>query len=99
MNQCLLFLLTRQIQQYPTEVKKNYITKIDLNGNLIWSKLIQDSPSPGTYKIQLLSDGNVAVLTGKYDQKSTIITKLNPTNGISFGKRNILVLDLKWYSK
>ena len=89
-----LFLLTRQIQQYPTEVKKITLHKIDLNGNLIWSKLIQDSPSPGTYKIQLLSDGNVAVLTGKYDQKSTIITKLNPTNGNFIWQKEYPVLDL-----
>lgn len=93
-SKSFLYLLTRQIQQYPTEVKKITFHKIDLNGNLIWSKLIQDSPSPGTYKIQLLSDGNIAVLTGKYNQKSTIITKLNPTNGNFIWQKEYPVLDL-----
>src|SRR5690606_18254392 len=36
-----LFLLTRQIKQYG-DVKKITLHKVDLNGNLIWSKLIQD---------------------------------------------------------
>ncbi len=92
-SKSFLYLLTRQIKQYG-DVKKITLHKVDLNGNLIWSKLIQDSPSPYTYEIQLLSDGNVAVLTGKSNQKSTFVTKLNTMNGSMIWQKEYPVIDL-----
>ena len=82
-----LYLITRQIQQYPTQGKKVELHKLDLNGNLIWTKLIQDYDSPSLsvnnngFKIQFLSDNNIAVITGKWDQTATILTKVNPASG------------------
>ena len=98
-----LYLITRQIQQYATEVKKIVLHKIDLNGNLLWSKLIQDSNSPSVnvnhngYKIQFLSDNNIAVITGKSNQKATIITKINPTNGDEIWKKEFPLIDADGY--
>jgi hypothetical protein len=92
-SKSFLFLLTRQIKQY-SGVKKIELHKIDLNVNLIWSKLIQDSPSPYTYKIQLLSDHNIAVITGTGNQKATIITKINPNNGDLIWQKEYPVIDL-----
>src|SRR5690606_6065018 len=92
-SKSFLFLLTRQIKQYG-DVKKITLHKVDLNGNLIWSKLIQDSPSPYTYKIQFLSDGNIAVLTGSNNQKATFITKLDPINGSIIWQKEYPVIDL-----
>lgn len=93
-----IYLLTKQIQHNTTEVKKITLHKIDLNGNVLWSKLIQDSNSPYTYKIQLMSDGNIAVLTGKYDQKTTIITKVNPSNGSIFWQKEYPLIDSDGFS-
>lgn len=82
-----LYLITRQIQQYPTQGKTVELHKLDLNGNLIWTKLIQDYDSPSLsvnnngFKIQFLSDNNIAVITGKWDQTATILTKVNPASG------------------
>lgn len=98
-----IYLLTRQIQQYPTEVKKITLHKIDLNGNLLWSKLIQDSNSPSVnvnyngHKIQFLSDQNIAVITGKFDQKATIITKINPNNGNEIWKKEFPLINADGY--
>lgn len=98
-----LYLLTRQIQQYPTEVKKIVLHKVDLNGNLLWSKLIQDSDSPSVnvnhngHKIQFLSDNNIAVITGKSNQKATVITKINPVNGNEIWKKEFPLIDADGY--
>ena len=92
-SKSFLFLLTKQIKQYGS-VKKITLHKADLNGNLIWSKLIQDSPSPYTYKIQFLSDGNIAVLTGSNNQKATFITKLDPISGSIIWQKEYPVIDL-----
>lgn len=82
-----VYLMTRQIQHYSIQVKKVELHKLDLSGNLIWTRLIQDFDSPSLsasnngFKIQFLSDGNIAAITGKWDQTATIVTKVNPTNG------------------
>lgn len=98
-----LYIITRQIQQYPTQAKKIVLHKIDLNGNLLWSKLIQDSHSPSVslkhngHKIQFLSDNNIAVITGKSNQKATIITKINPINGDEIWKKEFPLIDADGY--
>ena len=89
-----VYLLTRQIQQYPTEGKKIELHKIDVNGTKIWSKLIQDSNSPWTYKLQILSDNNIAVITGKSTQKATIITKVNTLTGNFIWQKEYPSIDL-----
>lgn len=97
-----IYLLTRQISQ-GGNVKKIILHKSDMAGNILWSTLIQDSNSPSVnvwhngYKIQFLSDNKIAIITGKSNQKATIITKMEPTNGNMIWQKEYPLLDIDSY--
>lgn len=98
-----IFIITKQRPQYGVQNIKIQLHKLDLNGNLIWTKLIQNfdsyalSKNYNGCKIQLLSDGSLAVITAKWDQTSTIVTKIDPASGTIIWQKEYPLINLDGY--
>lgn len=87
-----LYLLTRQLSQYRSNNEKVELTKIGLQGNILWKTLIQNfqsftlGSSIEGHKIQLLSDGNIAIITTKESRNIIMLTKISQIGNLIWQK-------------